>query len=346
MLINTIDENSLDVRVDVDEYRVAAWDHFLRSNPHILGYGVGSRFGKPRALDAVEAMNFAVSQLAYVEQKEFLRQYQPQLFETLLGAAISREAGAGAQTVEYEIVDDAGMGKRISPASNDIPLADSASSRKSLPVALGAIGYQYNTEDIRISAYTNKPLTLRKNRAAQRGFMSHMNQVALLGEAGSNFFGLYNNSSITASNRPSGAVWDAATADTIINDLISLMTSVLVQTKNNSAITIIAMPISSYGLLIKPRGTQSDTNILRYILGIYPGLTIVPDDILVNAGAGGTKRVVGFNPDNDNMVLHMPMPLTFLPPQFVDLNVKVVGEYKYAGLEVRRILSAIYMDGV
>lgn len=347
MLINTVDEDIGPVKdIEVNDHRIGQMRHFFSMHPDIFGFGAGDRYGRKTALDAVEANAFAISQLAYLETKEYVRQYQPLLFEILLGNTISTAAPEGATSVEYTVMDYVGMGKRISPAGTDIPYADVAASRWSIPIANGGIGYQYNTEDLRTAAFTGQSLPAAKLRAAIMGWRRHMNRVALTGEAPSNFTGLFNNALVTVANRPSGAVWDAATSDTIIADVTAGLTAVQVATGNNDYPTKIALPIASYALLLKARATTSDVTVLEFLKRIHPGLDFYAVNELATLGVGGTKRIVFFNPTDENMVLHMPMPVRFIAPQYVDLAIKVPGEYKYAGLNIRRPLTAYYMDGI
>ena len=347
MRINTVDEDIGPVKdVEVNDHRVAQLTHFFAMHPEIFGFGAGERYNKKTTGDAVEANNFAVSQLAYLETKEFTRTYQPLMFETLLGSTISSAAPEGATSVEYNVMDYVGMGKRINPAGTDIPYADVASSRWSIPIANGGIGYQYNTEDLRTAAFTGNSLPAAKLRAAIASWRRHMNRVALTGEAPSNFTGLFNNALVTAANRPSAAVWDAATADVIIADLTAGLTAVQIATASTDYPTKIALPVATYALLLKARATTSDTTILEFMKRVHPGLEFYAVNELATLGVGATKRIAFFNPTDDNMVLHLPMPVRFIAPQFVDLAIKVPGEYKYAGLNIRRPLTAYYMDGV
>lgn len=346
MLITTKDEAGRPVQADVDDNRIAVFQQFINSHPDILGNGAGGRYGRSSARDATEAAAFAVSQLAYVEQKTYERQYLPLTFETLLGSTISYAAGEWAQSIEYQIVDYVGMGKRMSPSSNDVPFVDVAYTRKAYPVANGGIGYFYTQEDLRTSAYLQRPLPTEKLATANVAYRRHINRVALQGEAASNFTGLFNAATVTAANRPSGAVWDAATPATIIADFMAGMTAVMTATQGNSMPRAVALPIASYQLLLQARSTTSDTTILGFLKSSYPGLEIYMVAELVNLGAGATKRMVFFNPLDDNMILHLPMPLRFLAPQMDVLRVVVPGEYKYAGLEIRRPPTTYYMDGI
>jgi hypothetical protein len=334
------------VEATVSDHRYNAFDHYLKTHPHILGFGAGDDFGKPSANDAQEAHAFAVSQLAYEEEGLFARKYAPKKYIDLIGNTISYAAGPGKESVEYEVVDQVGMGKRVSPAGTNLPTADVSSSRKSIAIAHGGVKYGYTTQDLRASAFFKRPLPEGRRLTAMEMYQRHMNFVALQGEAGSNFTGLFNNASVTAANRPSGAVWDAATADTIISDITVGLTNVKIATKDTDFPTKIVMPISSYSRLLIPRSSASDITVLEFIKRIYPGLDIQSADELAILGGSSSKRVVFFNPMNDNMVLHLPMPLMFRAPQEVDLATNVPGEYRYAGLEIRRPATVYYMDAV
>lgn len=349
MYIKTKDESGAPVAIEVTDAiadRMDQFRHFLTTQPGLFGYGAGARYGKATARDAAEALNFAVGQLTYVETNTYERHYTKRLYEELLPGVISYAAGEGAQSVEYQISDSVGMGKRMSPSANDMPFADVAYARIAKPVAYGGIGYTYTQEDLRISAFHQTPLPAMKQKAAVNGYHNHLNVVALQGETPSGFTGLFNNASVTAANRASGAVWDAATADTIIRDVMTLVSNVQVATKNTSRPTHVAMPVASYNLMAIARATTASETALEFLTRTYAGIVFHSVDELSTLGAGTTKRVVAYSPDDDNMVLHVPMAHKFLAPQADVLRIIVPGEYKYAGLEIRRTATVQYMDGV
>ncbi len=334
------------VKAHADDLRIAELTSFLRVNPGVItGGGFGARFGRGTAKDAVEAESFAINQLAYLEAKAQTRWYQPMMFEEIMPGCIDFSAGSHATSVDYLISDQVGIGRLISPAANDIPMVDVAYAKVSIPVASGGIGYDYTQDDLRKSAYLRQPLSSTKQVAAMLAYKRHMNKVALIGETPSNFTGLYKNATATAANRTSGAVWDSATADTIVSDIIAAYAAYVSATKDNLRPSHIGFPITSFMLLLKPRATTSDTTIKSFIEQTL-NVTIFSDDLLETASAATGKRVVFFNPTNDNMVFHIPMPLQFLAPQLNGYRVIVPGEYKYAGFELRRVLSVRYMDAV
>lgn len=350
MYITTVDEDRAGpVHLEVTDAIAARMDQlrgFFRANPHIL-----SRSGRPdasryTAKDEQNANNFAVSVLAYLENKVYEKQYSPEMFEILLGACINFSAPEGATTVEYEVMDMVGMGRPVGPDGGDIPYADVASARVQIPIAIGGVGYKYTVEDLANAAYSGRPLPMKRMGAAQTAWRRHMNFVALQGEAQKNFTGLFNNAGVTAANRPSGSVWDAATADTIVADLTAGFSAVRVATKNNDAVTCVALPTASIERMQIPRSTNSDVTVLEFMKRTREGCRFIAVDELSTLGSGGTKRAVFFNPTDENMVLHLPLTQRFLAPQYQDLTIKVPGYYKYAGLNIRRTPSTYYMDGI
>lgn len=340
-------------QVDVEDGRYADMSGFIRANRSIFtANGGGSQWGRGSAQDATEAESFAIGQLTYLEQKAFAKWYNPVRYEEILAGCIDYSAGAYAKAVDYLVTDQVGVGKRMSPAANDVNMVDVAYAKVTIPVQSGGIGYDYTQEDLRTSAFLRQPLPTTKQEASIMAYKRHMNIVALQGEAQSNLKGLYNNASVTAANRTSGAVWDAATADNIINDVIVAYSAFYNATGGNEKPTKMVFPLSTRQLLYKPRATGTDTTIAQFL---EQNLKVeITDDIALDSvaaggaglGAGGTKRVVFLNPSNSNIVFHIPMPLQFLAPQLQNYRVIVPAEYKYAGLEVRRIQTVRYMDGV
>jgi len=332
------------VAADVDDWRHAEMTNFVRRSG-IFPVGSGANYGRASAQDAGEAESFAIGQLTYLEQKAFARWYQPMHYEQVLAGCIDYSAGPQAKAVNYLISDRVGIGKRMSPGANDVPLVDVAYALKAIPVQSGGIGYDYTQEDLRTSAFLKQPLSNTKQVAAVEAYKRHMNFVALQGESLSNLTGLYNATGVTAANRTSGAVWDSATADTIINDIIVAYSAYYAATGSNLRPTKIIFPATTRQLLFKPRSTVSDTTIERFITETLK-VEISDDIALETLGSGSTKRVVFLNAMNDNVVFHIPMPLQFLAPQLQGFRVVVPAEYKYGGLEVRRVQSVRYMDGV
>ena len=332
--------------VTVDEARFAQFDAIRPGLNNIIGDSspIGAR-------DAQEAMAFLVSQLAYTENTVFERQYQPMQYEQLL--PVSFEAGEWADSIRYEIYDYAGRGKRTSGKGRDINLVDVAYADKSFPVLNGDIGYDYTTEELRRTAFLRRPISERKLAAAIDGYRRHMNDVGLFGETSSGITGLFNNASVPQGNAPTGG-WGVATPDNILADINALIQNVWTNTAYNDQVTDIVIAPGAFSTIsFKPRSTTSDTTILNFIkqnniAKVQRGVDInfTPGYGLDTAGAGSTRRMVGYVKSDTRLVMHIPLPLRFLAPQLVGLSVQVPGEYKYSGVEFRYPKSAYYMDNI
>ena len=334
---------------EVDEARFAALD-VLRTDPQmarkIMGDGMVGR-------DAQEALAFMVSQLAYTESGVFERQYIPMQYEQLL--PISYEAGEWADTIRYEVYDYAGRGKRSTGRGRDINLVDIAYADKSFPVLNGNIGYEYDTEELRRTAFLRRPISERKMVAAIDGFRRHMNDVGLFGSTVDNITGLFNNANVPTANAPVG-LWQTGpkTPDQILSDINALIFNIWSNSGFNDFPTHIVMAPTPFAYISQTaRSTTSDTTILQYIINnniakVQSGVNIqfLAGFGLDTAGAGSTKRMVGYVKSDQRVVMHIPLPLRFLAPQLLGLSIQVPGEYKYSGVEVRYPKSMYYMDNL
>lgn len=352
--IKVVDSMGAPIESLVRRDRLAQMSHAIRAThtffdgaPHPLRVG-----DSMSAQDATEAESFVIGQLTHLEAEAIRKWYTPKRYQQILGPCITNEAGAGAKAVDYIVVQSSGIGRRISPGATDVPLVERAYEKHTIGVAPGGIGYSYTQEDLRTAAILKQPLPANQQEDSVEAYLKHMNIVALLGEAASNFTGLYNATGATAAGRASGAVWDSATADVIVADIIDLVSKFNAATQGNEEVTHLIFPLTTYEKLITPRSTNSDTTIKKFIEETL-SLTILKDVILdttanggQSLGAGSTKRVVAVAPKKSNMVLHIPMPIEFLAPQLDGYSIVVPAMYKYAGYELRRILTVRYMDGV
>ena len=303
-----------------------------------------------QANDAAQGMAFFVSQLAHTEAGVYLRQYTPMQYQ--LFVPVSNEAGEYAEQVRYQTMDNVGMGRRASSKPDDINLVDVTMSEKVMSVNPGDIGYHYTQQELIQSAYYRRPLSDLRMVAALEGFQRHMNKVALMGE-GADAQGLFNHSSVPRGNAPTGT-WATATPDSILNDLDALLLAVYNASSNNDVPDTVLLPPTQYSRIQStPRSPNSDMTILEYFKmnnlfkGVTGGqITVAPAFGLQGMGTSGVDRAVAYTNRNDRLVMHIPMPLKFLAPQFRGQHVYVPGMYRYSGLEVRYPKSMRYMEGV
>ncbi len=343
----TVRDQSGDNRtIAVDARRYADIGASLRRS--ILADSIGASLN---AKDAGEAMAFVVAQLAYTENEVFERQRQPMQYEQLI--PVSHEAGEWATSIRYEIYDWAGQGKASSGKGRDINRVDVAWADKSFPVVNGDIGYDYTQEELRQSAFLKRALDQRRAGAAMDGYQRHMNNVGLNGEASRNLTGLFNNANAPVANAPTGA-WASATPANILKDINTAILALWANTAYNDQVTDCVMAPGAYSYIAStPRSDNSDKTILQYIqennIAKTQRGTVInfqPGYGLDTAGVGTTRRAVFYVKNPSRLVMHIPMPLRFLAPQFQGLQVDIPGEYKYSGVELRYPKSMYYLDAI
>jgi hypothetical protein len=294
-------------------------------------------------------MAFLISQLAVVEAKIYERKYLPVLYQKLV--SVSTEGGPGVTSFAYRTMDAVGQGKRISNNANDIPYVDTSYGMKVVPVVVGGVGYHYSTEELRQAAMLNIPLPADKASIAMTAYQRHMNKVALVGEDG-DLTGLINNANVTIL-KPAAA-WTPTSAFTaVLADVNNLLAAVYYATMQNDFANTLLVPPSVFqgwtSIYNQYTGEMLNDMVLNNNFTTVSGggdLLIQQVMQLETAAADGGRRIIAYNRDPDNLVMHIPMPLTFLAPQPVNLDLKIPGEYKYSGIEIRYYNTIRYMDDV
>lgn len=357
MRIQVIDQNRRPIiedghpGIDLDDEMTERYHElgdFVKDNCRLL---TGKRWG---AKDATDPVAFLQGQLTHLEKKAYETEYTQLRSEALLGPVTTSEAGEDAVTVTYEVHDYTGKGERHAPQANNMPLADSASARTEMQVAPGWIGYRYTTRELRLAASRGIALPARKQEAAIRAARRHLDDVALKGETVSNFTGLYTNSSVTATTRASGAVWDAAVPLTMLNDINTILNLMNADTDGMHIASTLALPAGPMGRLMIPDPAFPSKTVLDWIKAnnMFTQLTGQPFNIvaggeyLATAGGSSSKRGVFFTPNDECMVLHQPLPPRFASPVPGILEITVPCEYGYGGHHIRRIKTVRYMDGL
>ncbi len=349
------------IETDVPKDRfdqLLAWG---RANQHTLVGGasdwrsMGAR--EYTARDSTEALVFSVSQLAYVEAGFYERYYRPTQADQLVPQDFS--AGEAVTSIEYEIYDRVGNAQDADSAADDIPYVDVAMARKSFPVVHGFVGYQYTQQELRTSAIFRRPLPTARLATAMEAYQRKLNRVGLLGNTTKNMTGFLNNASVSHAVTPSTKKWDGTdatpiTAAQLFSDFGFGMLQVWTNSGFNVVPNVVTVPAGAYQYMATTPASATIPNvtILNWLLQNNlcnqkrgEQLTIMPVYDSDTAGASNTGRIVFYDKSDQTLVQHIPMALRFLAPQLEGVKVKVPGEFRYSGVEVRRITNMYYMDG-
>lgn len=310
------------------------------------------KFLKTMTYDAATGLAFLLSQLTYLESKMFEKLYKAITYSTII--PISNEAGEWAESVTYFFMDGAAIAKFVGTKSLNVPIAEIGTEKITVPVELGATGYEYSDEEIRQAIQLQRPLPQLKSNTARRAYEELAQRTAMVGDTTHNLPGFINNTNVTAAsvvNPGSGTEWVNKTPNQILFDINDFMGDIFVDTLQVERADTLLLPTSQWNYIAgTPRSDNSDTTILAWLIANSPYLNsaddIKPISELAGAGAGSTDRMMAYTKDMDKVVMHVPMPLRFTEPQRKGRGFEVPGEFKLGGVEFRYPGSARYADGI
>lgn len=304
------------------------------------------------AYDAATGLAFLLSQLTYVEAKMFEKKYKSITYPNII--PVSNEAGEWAESITYFYMDGAAIAEFVGTKSLNVPIAEIGTEKVTVPVELGATGYEYSDEELRQAIQLNRPLTTMKANTARRAYEELAQRVGMTGDTTHNLPGFINNVNVTAGtviDPGGGTEWVNKTPNQIIFDVNDFMGDIFVDTLQVERPDTLLLPTAQWNYIAgTPRSDNSDTTILAWLVANSPYLSsnddVIPTPELAGAGAGATDRMMAYTKDMDKVVFHIPMPLRMTEPQRKGRGFEVPGEFKLGGVEFRYPGSARYADGI
>jgi hypothetical protein len=297
-----------------------------------------------------DGLAFFISQLSQTEAKIYEAKYRNIVYPEFV--PIDTSQPEWVDEVTYISYDAVTVGKFIGANAKDLPQSDINASKSTIPVFYGGNSYGYSLDELRKSQQLRIPLDVTKGRTSLRGFQEHAQRVAFFGDSDRSITGLFNNANVQLSN----SLLNFTTASG--QDIVSYLNAVLIAVWKNSAEThlanVLAIDSDNWAIMSEKRmDTGTDTTVLEYFKknNLYTArtnqpLTIKSNFELKTAGAGGVPRVMAYELNDENLVMHMPMPWRSLAPQPTGLRIEIPAEYKFGGVEFRYPGSAAYHDNV
>ena len=109
----------------------------------------------------------------------------------------------------------------------------------------------------------------------------------------------------------------------------------------------IILPLTQYAdIATRQLSVDNPMTILEFVqrANIYTTQTGRP--LMIGADRRLTGKMVVYRRDPSTLKMHMPMPLQFIAPQFVNLEVKVLGMFRFAPVSIRRPGAMRYVTGI
>ena len=294
-----------------------------------------------------DALNYLISQLAYVEKQIWEAKYAPIIYQDLI--PVSYEAGSWATSVEVHYMDGVTTGKFIGAAGDDMPFVQMNTGRDVIPVRYAGIGYEYTLEELRQSMRTQTPLDTTLARLARRGFEEHAQTLLFNGDTARGLQGLLTHTGIQTS--AAGSTWATlavpATMDSFITEFNQPINTIIANTQEREIPDRYLIPVAQFNLLAGTRlNTVSDITLLQFFRQNNPSTARTGKPLEIRSVPQLSGKSLVYSSSPDVMVGHIPMPLQFVAPQPINLKIRVPGEYKLAGLEVRYPGACAYRTGI
>ncbi len=297
-----------------------------------------------------DGLAFFLSQLSQTEAKIYEAKYRNIVYQDFVPIDTSQPEWVDEITyISYNAVT---VGKFVGANAKDLPESDINASKSSIKVFYGGNSYGYSLDELRKSQQLRIPLDVTKGRMSLRGFQEHAQRVAFFGDSARGVTGLFNGTNVQLAN--SLLNFSSATGQ----DIVSYMNALLITVWQNSAETHLAdvfvLDSANWAIISEKRmDAGTDTTVLEYFKtnNLFTAKTNQPLKVMSNfemktAGAGNTPRMMAYELNDDNLVMHMPMPWRALAPQPDGLRINIPAEYKFGGVEFRYPGSAAYHDNV
>lgn len=294
--------------------------------------------------DAQATLGFAISQTQHIEAQVMKQEYPAITYATDI--PVDTTAPDWATTVGFYTSDIVGKAGWVNGSrADDIPLANTTRELQHKPVHMAGIGYEFGLEEMQQAAMLGRSLSSDGAMAARELYEMFMDDVGYVGDTAIGMQGLLNNTSVTSV--AAAQTWVLATAAEILTDVNTALTAIMTTTNGIERANSIILDIGNFGL-IATRTVNDSTSmtILEHIKqsNVYTATTGQPLEIKANHRLVG--KMVAYRKHPDVLKLHIPITHRFIPVQLHNLQYKVPGYFRTAGVDFRRTQAARYVTGI
>jgi hypothetical protein len=287
---------------------------------------------------------FLQRQLEYIRPQVFEAQYADIKYASVL--PVTSEAGPGAQTFTYRIMDSTGEFKLISDAADDLPRADVSQIEKSISIRSFGGSFGYTVQELRAAQMANVALEQRRAVAVRRAYEEKVENVAFFGESSVGMAGFFNNATVDV---VAADKWftSATTAQEMLELLNYGVTAIINASKMKEQPDTILMAWEDYREISTRRNSDSsDVTVLEYFLRTNPYIRNIEPINQLDADNSvlNTNRMVVYKRDPEKVQLHIPQPLELFPPQQRGLEFIVPAHARVGGVAIYYPKSVIYVQ--
>lgn len=260
---------------------------------------------------------------------------------------VSNEVDPGAESVTYQQFDRRGQAKVISNNAKDIPRVDIFGNEFTRPVRELGAAYGWTLKEVLAAQKSGRNLNASRAMAARRSIEELVDSIAAFGSPDHGIAtGFTNDANVTIG--AATGTWSTLTPAQIITDVGGMVSNIMTNTLTTEVPNTLLLPVASYvHIATTPKGTDTDTTILRFLLASFPMLNAIEHWYrLDTAGAGSVPRAIMYDRSPDKVVQDIPMEFQQLDPQARGLEFEVPTWAMTAGVQIPYPRSIRYLDGV
>ena len=290
---------------------------------------------------------FLERQLEFIRPQIFEIQYADIKYSTIL--PVTSEAGPGAQTFTYRIMDSTGEFRLLADAASDLPRADISQVEKSINIRSFGGSFGYTVQELRAAQMANIALEQRRAGAVRRAYEEKVESVAMFGESTVSLTGFFNNPTVDIVAADKWFTTASITAQEM-NELLNYGVTAVVNGSNmKEEPDTILLAYEDYNKVSTTRNSDSsDVTVLEYFLRTSPYIrNVEPINQLTKGKNGGrlnTSRMVVYKRDPEKVQLHIPQPLELFPAQQRGLEFIVPAHARVGGVALYYPKSVIYVQ--
>lgn len=293
--------------------------------------------------DAQAALGFVTSQRSHIETEVMKREYPEIMYSRLV--PVDTAASPFAASVTFFSQDSAGQAKFINGKGDDVPLVNLMRNKFEQGINMGGIGYSFSLEEVGAAQEMGMNLSNDGAEAAREAYEQHVDEVAHLGAAELGVEGFLNMTGI--STAAASGTFAGSTPQQILAIINDTITGIFETTKGVDLPDTVLLPLQQFGYISTTQlSPESDTTILEFILRANVYTTRTGQRLNIVGTHRLTSKMVVYRRDPKVLKMHMPMPLRFIAPQAVGLEILTLGMYRFAPVNIRRPGAMRYVTGI
>jgi hypothetical protein len=302
--------------------------------------------------NAYESGAFLADQLQHIIPGVLRKPYAEIVYPRI--CPVSFEVNPGATSIKRTIWDRTGNYDLISDAADDLPRSGVKVGEIVNEIREFGGGFDYTQSELLSAKMAGVALTTERADAVRDAYERRNNITCLFGRAGTGLRGMLNHPAIdrVVVTGNSNDAWfnDSGTTPQQMLDLLNFgVTQMRVNSKQIESPNAVLMSESDHRIVSTTcRSSTDNTTVLELFMKMNPGIVSVePINELDPANSGGNltaRRMLFYRKDPTKGKFHIPLPLTFLPPQPKNLKFIVPSMSKLGGFIPEFPLAFLYIE--